>query len=85
MSERYTRIRVQREAGPREGNMGRTRQEHADEANINKILGKWRRTGFVERVNINPALFGDFSEIPERHEAMNLFLDAQEQFSSRPC
>lgn len=86
MSDRLkNQIRVQVDLGAKEGNEGRTRQEFADEANINKVLGKWRRTGFTEHVNLRTPLYGDFSEIPDRQEAMNRFIDAQNNFDALPA
>lgn len=86
MSEnRYVRRRQAIDLGVTETNKGRTRQEFKDETDINKVLGKWRRQGFTEHVNIRKGLYGDFSEIQTFQESADRVAEIWTQFMALPA
>lgn len=61
-----------------------TRQSHADESDINRILGKWRQTGFINNVNLHRPAYEDFSNTEGYMEAMNAIKKAEEVFAALP-
>lgn len=62
----------------------RTKQSFKDECDINIILKKYNLTGQLPAMKNNP-LFGDFSQIQDYQESMNIILKAEEQFNSLPA
>lgn len=69
-----------------EGNpsIGRTKQSHKDECDINVILRKYDKTGLITHVNTAAAQYGDFTEINEYQESLNLVINAQNAFDELP-
>lgn len=66
-------------------NEGRTRQSFADEANINKIMGRWRRQGFAENVNIHTPVYGDFTTEVDFLQAQQSIKSAEAVFAALPA
>lgn len=62
---------------------GLTKQNFKKECDINHIMAKFQKTGAIEHRNAYQGQYGDIPAITF-HEAMNLVLDAQEQFMSLP-
>lgn len=61
-----------------------TRQEFAEDADINNIMRKYS-SGFPSSFSgSRPPLFGDFSNVPDYQTALNKVIDAQERFSELP-
>jgi phage internal scaffolding protein len=62
----------------------RTKQSFKDEVNINKIMTKYKQTGFL-----NPALIkqADYMDVDGMtfQDAMNIVISAQDQFDSLPA
>lgn len=61
-----------------------TQQQFKEEANINNIIDKYQRTGFLVDPFINTkgkALYGDFSEVQDFAEAQRLLIESQEAFN----
>lgn len=57
-----------------------TKQSDEADANIQFILQKYEKTGMLSAaIRENPA-YGDFSQVPSYHEAMNTVTKAHEQF-----
>jgi len=56
----------------------------ADECEINNILAKYQKTGLVEHVTNNPGVYGDYSNVPNYRDALNIVIDAQDNFDSLP-
>ncbi len=68
-----------------EGEESRTRQSFAEDADINRIMGKWRKTGFIENVTLHTPVYGDFSTGADYLEAKNALKTAQEVFDALPA
>ena len=64
---------------------GRTHQEFKDECDVNLIIPKYDRTGLLTHVNEAVAQYGDYSEVNEYQESMNLVLQAQQSFGEIPA
>ncbi|AZL82833.1 internal scaffolding protein [Apis mellifera associated microvirus 14] len=62
----------------------RTKQEFKDEADINKIVERFGLTGELPQ-NLRMPISGDFTGLGDYHEAMNLVLQAQEEFDKLPA
>lgn len=62
-----------------------TRQSHADESDINRILGKWRTTGFLGNVNVRRPAYDDFSNTADYMTAMNSIKKAEAIFAALPA
>lgn len=60
-----------------------TQQHFKDEADINKIIARYNRTGILVDPSVprsGDALFGDFSEVKDFREAQNFICMAKEAF-----
>ena len=64
-----------------------TQQHFKEEADINNIIAKFNRTGFLVDP-LTPAtrqpMFGDFDKVPDFREAQNLIALAKEKFMELP-
>lgn len=61
---------------------GRTKQAFHDECTISKIVERAEKTGdFSRLMDDGRALYGDFSNVPDYQEALNLVARAEEQFA----
>lgn len=63
---------------------GRTHQEFKDECDVNLIIPKYDRTGLLTHLNEAIAQYGDYSEVNEFQESMNLVISATENFMQIP-
>ena len=61
-----------------------TQQSHAAEADVRNIIKQYDRTGLIANVNKGIAQYGDYSEINEYAEALNMVREANESFSQLP-
>lgn len=62
----------------------RTKQQFAEESDINTIVNRFLQTGTLPDVNVT-ASFGDFIDAPDSfQEAMNLVIEAQDAFNALP-
>lgn len=65
-----------------------TQQHFADECDINKIMERYRQTGYLTNPLQRPtreATFGDFTQVTDYQQAQAIVLQAQEQFMSLPA
>lgn len=67
------------------GTVSRTHQNFLEEANINTVMGKYRRVGFFENVNVRVPAYADFSTVGEFQDAQNKLVAAREYFESLPA
>lgn len=74
------RVRVQPELDP----VSKTRQSHALETDVNKIVSRYRSTGVWQR-NGRAPMYGDFSDIGSYHESLNRVYEMQEDFERLPA
>lgn len=61
-----------------------TEQSHKNEVNINKIMAKYKKTGFINRTNKVP-LFGDFTTANDFQTIQNKLAKANSDFMSLPA
>lgn len=61
-----------------------TQQQFAHDADVRNIIKQYDRTGLIANVNRGVARYGDYSEINEYREALDLVISAQESFSELP-
>ncbi len=63
----------------------RTVQSSKDECDINTIMQRYKQVGLIEHVNTAKAHYGDFTEVNEFQEALNLVNTANEDFMKLPA
>ena len=61
-----------------------TQQHFQEECDIINIIKRHDRNGIIEHVHRGQARYGDFSEITDYREALDLVQHAQEEFMSIP-
>ena len=61
-----------------------TQQSHAQAADVRNIIKQYDRTGLIANVNKGIAQYGDYSEINEYAEALNMVREANESFAEIP-
>jgi phage internal scaffolding protein len=59
-------------------------QAHKDHCDVNRIISKYDRTGLLTHVKDSVARYGDFTEVNEYQEALNLVIRAQDSFDDLP-
>lgn len=63
---------------------GRTRQEFAQECDINVIMRRYAKSGVLPGTQ-RPLKYGDFSEVPDFMTAMNVINEAAAAFAALPA
>lgn len=61
-----------------------TQQHLKEECEVINIIKKHDRNGIIEHVQRGQARYGDFSEVADYREALDLVRDAQEEFMTIP-
>ena len=61
-----------------------TQQSHAAAADVRNIIKQYDRTGLIANVNKGIAQYGDYSEVNEYAEALNMVREADESFQTLP-
>lgn len=64
--------------------LGRTKQDHKDMCDINQLLRHYDRTGLITHVNNAVAHYGDYTEVNEYQESLNIVMKAQNAFGELP-
>ncbi|QCQ84850.1 internal scaffolding protein [Blackfly microvirus SF02] len=62
-----------------------TRQEFADECDINKLMAQYEKTGILPANNPMPPRYLDVSDVPDLPQALNLLNEATTAFMSLPA
>lgn len=62
-----------------------TQQHFAEEADIRNIIKKYDKTGLITNVQKGVARYGDFSEVNEYREALDLVIAAEQTFGELPA
>lgn len=62
-----------------------TIQSAKAECDINNVIKKYDKTGLITHVQKSAAAYGDFSEINEYQESLNIVKNAQKSFSEIPA
>jgi phage internal scaffolding protein len=65
--------------------IGRTKQSHKDECDINRVLRNYDKTGLLTHVNNASKNYGDFTQVNEYRESLDLVREANEAFSEIPA
>lgn len=65
------------------GSVSRTKQEFVREADINNIIKRYRVTGLMRQLPLQP-IYGDFTNIPSYQESLNIVIRGQEAFARLP-
>lgn len=60
-------------------------QSFKDECDINVIMKRYEKDMLLEHVNEYQGQYGDFSEVPDYHTAMNFVRQADEMFMTLPA
>lgn len=63
---------------------GRTEQSHKHDCDINSIIKKYDKTGLILHVNQAKAQYGDYTQINEYQQNLNMIIDAQDSFEEMP-
>jgi phage internal scaffolding protein len=61
-----------------------TQQHFKEECDVINIIKRHDRNGIIEHVQRGQARYGDFSEVADYREALDLVRDAQQEFMSVP-
>ncbi|QXP08409.1 MAG: internal scaffolding protein [Arizlama microvirus] len=62
-----------------------TQQQFASECDINNIMKSYVETGTINHKNPRPGIFGDFSDVRDFKESLELVQYANEQFMALPA
>lgn len=62
--------------------LSRTQQHFADDCDVNVQLERFTQTGTIPNGNPNTPKYGDFVDAPEYQEALNIVINAENQFAS---
>jgi len=65
------------------GAKSRTKQEFVNECDINNIIKRYRVTGLMRQLPLEP-MYGDFTNIPSYQESLNVVIRGQEAFARLP-
>ena len=64
---------------------GLTRQEFADECDLNVLMARYEKTGLLpQHPNARP-VYGDFADLPTFQEAQHIIMAASDAFASLPA
>lgn len=61
---------------------GKTVQSDAESCDINRIMKRYEKTGALPDMIVRNATYGDFAEVPDFQEALNIVRKAELQFNS---
>ena len=62
-----------------------TRQEFAEDCDINALMSRYEKTGVISHVNKREPMYLDLTEVPDLQQAMQLLADAETAFMSLPA
>lgn len=62
-----------------------TKQEFAEECDINTIMRRYETTGRIDHVNSRMPEYGDFASVPDYQSAVNTVLEAESMFAELPA
>jgi len=65
-----------------EGDKGVTKQADLKDCDINGIFKKYEKYGQLPEMIVKDGRYGDFSEVPDYQEALNIVSTANEQFDA---
>lgn len=62
-----------------------THQSFKAECDIRNIMNQYKRTGVVSHMTSVRARYGDFTDVPDFRESLNVVIEAEEAFASLPA
>lgn len=62
-----------------------TRQEFADDADINTIMAQYEKTGVISHMNQTPPAYLDLTDVPDLQQSIDLIREAETAFMSLPA
>lgn len=62
-----------------------TRQEFAEDADVNALMARYENTGQMLPQRTGEPQYLDLSDVPDLHRAMQVMMDAEEAFMSLPA
>jgi phage internal scaffolding protein len=68
-----------------DGYTGKTEQSHKKMCEIDNILRQYDKTGLITHVNEAVAQYGDYTEINEYQDSLNMVIEAQSAFGDLPA
>jgi phage internal scaffolding protein len=68
-----------------DGYIGKTEQSHKSMCNVDNIIRQYDRTGLITHVNNAVAQYGDYTEINEYQDNLNMVIEAQNAFDELPA
>lgn len=66
-------------------NPSKTKKSFKNECDVNNILKKYKATGVINHVNGAQPQFGDFSDVKDYREALDVVIAAQDSFMQLPA
>ncbi|UDN67734.1 internal scaffolding protein [robinz microvirus RP_105] len=63
----------------------RTRQEFADECDINNIMQRYQATGIISHVDERQPMYMDVTDVPDLQRSLHIFEEANASFMSLPA
>lgn len=67
------------------GGASLTRQEFAEECDVNLLMERYEKTGVISHVNTMPAQYFDASAVPDYQGALQQIRDAEAAFAALPA
>lgn len=61
-----------------------TKQSFKKESDVNHILAKYNKTGVLENVNENKAVYGDFYEVEDYRHSLDVVMASEAHFDALP-
>lgn len=62
-----------------------THQSFAKDCDIRNIMKQYKRTGLVSHMTTASALYGDFTNVPDYRESLDVVINAQAAFMELPA
>lgn len=67
------------------GDDGMTRQEFAEECDINVLMARYQKSGLLPQDPSRRPIYGDFTDMASYQEAQNILIAADEAFAALPA
>lgn len=64
---------------------GMTRQEFAEECDINALMARYQKTGLLPQDPNRRPIYGEFADLPSFMEAQQILMDANDAFMALPA
>lgn len=68
-----------------EGEVSLTHQSLSQECDINVIMARYEKTGVIDYVQSRSPQYGDFSQVRDYRENLEMIINAQESFMALPA